>query len=105
MAAPYNPPVKGEDFIIGISLQDMSNSGRLKSNPTLATGDFKIIKDDGSSANLATLPTVTPSSDYRVKVSLSSTEMDADSVFVYWHDQTDPPEWADGFIAIPTVSA
>ena len=112
MAAPYNPPVKGEDFITGIALMDMSNSGRMKASPTIASGDFRISKDGGAWAFLATLPSVEPTSgspdegyDYRVKITLSATEMNADNVFVIWHDQTDPPEWADGFLAIVTTSA
>lgn len=104
MAAPYNPPVKNEDFVIYVGLNDMSNSGRLKSNPTIAAGDFQISKDGGSFANLTTLPAVTPASSYALKITLSSTEMNADNIIVVGHDQTDPPEWADVFLSIPTTA-
>jgi len=90
MAAPYNPPVKNEDFIIGIGLEDSSNPGQFKVNPTIATGDFQVSKDFGAFANLTTLPTVTPASGRQVKISLSATEMNADNVTIQCVDQTDP---------------
>jgi len=83
----------------------MNDPGRLKANPTIAAGDFKVKKDSGSPANLGTLPAVDAAGEYMVKISLTSTEMNADNVCIIWHDQTDPPEWADGFISIPTTSA
>lgn len=55
MAAPYNPPKRGEEFQIDIGLADMSNNGRFKASPTLAAGDFKVSKDGGALANLAIL--------------------------------------------------
>lgn len=105
MAAPYNPPVKNEDFIIRIALQDMATPGRFKSSPTIAAGDFKIDKDGGGLSNLATLPSVDPSSTKLVKITLSATEMNADVVTVICSDQTDPPEWADHVFSIPTTSS
>lgn len=103
MAAPYNPPVKGEDFIIRICLQDAANPARFKSSPTIAAGDFKVDKDGGGLANLATLPSVDPAATKLVKITLSSTEMNADVVTVICSDQTDPPEWADYAFSIPTT--
>ena len=44
----------------GYQLVDRS-TGQYKTTPTLASGDFKIEKDGGTAANLATLPTVSPS--------------------------------------------
>jgi len=105
MAAPYNPPVKNEDFIIRIALQDMQTPGRFKSSPTIAAGDFKVDKDGGGLNNLSTLPSVDPSSTKLVKITLSSTEMNADVVTVICSDQTDPPEWADHVFSIPTSSS
>lgn len=103
MAAPYNPPKKGEDFVVYVGLSNMNDPGRLKADPTIAAGDFKVKKDSGSPANLTTLPAVDAAGEYMVKITLSATEMTADSVCVIWHDQTDPPQWADGFMAIPTT--
>lgn len=104
-AAPYNPPVKAEDFKIQIALEDYANPGNFKSSPTLASGDFKISKDGGAFANLATLPTVTPSSSIGVLIELSSTEMNADYIMISCIDQTAPKEWADYSFSIVTTSA
>lgn len=103
MAAPYNPPKKGEDFITYVTLEDYSNPGNFKSNPTIASGDFQISKDGGAFANLATTPTVTPASGRAVKITLSATEMNADNVIVIGVDQTNPKEWADFALSIPTT--
>lgn len=105
MAAPYNPPVKNEDFIIRIALADMNTPGSFKSNPTIASGDFKVDKDGAGLNNLATLPSVDPSSTVLVKVTLSATEMNADVVTIVGVDQTSPKEWADFVMSIPTTSS
>lgn len=104
MAAPYNPPKKGEDFLIRIALEDMSAPGSFKSNPTIASGDFKVDKDGGGLTNLSTLPSVSPSSTVLVLITLSSTEMNADLITVVCIDQTSPKEWADAVFSIPTTA-
>lgn len=104
MAAPYNPPVKNEDFVVRVALPDMASAGRMKSSPTIATGDFKVDKDGGGLNNLATLPSVDPAASKLVKITLSATEMNADVVTVICSDQTDPPEWADYVFSIPTTT-
>ena len=104
MAAPYNPPVKNEDFILYITLSDASDPKSFKSNPTIAAGDFQISKDGGAFANLATLPAVTPASGVGVKITLSSTEMNADNVLIVGIDQTATKEWADFALSIPTTA-
>lgn len=103
MAAPYNPPAKGEDFIIRISLSDMSSPGSFKSSPTIASGDFKVDKDGGGLTNLSTLPSVDPAASVLVKITLSATEMNADVVTLVCIDQTSPKEWADFVLSIPTT--
>jgi hypothetical protein len=103
MAAPYNPPKRGEDFVIQIALEDFASPGTFKSNPTIAAGDFKVSKDGGAFANLTTLPTVTPASSVSVQITLSATEMTADVVMVTCIDQTAPKEWADLSFSIPTT--
>jgi hypothetical protein len=105
MAAPYNPPVKNEDFIIRIALEDMSVPGSFKASPTIASGDFKVDKDGGGLTNLATLPSVDPTSSVLVKITLSATEMNADVVTIVGVDQTSTKEWADFVLSIPTTSA
>lgn len=104
MAAPWNPPVKNEDFEFNCSLEDMENPGLFKANPTLAAGDVTVIKDDGTPANIGTLPSAI-SSGKALDVVLTSTEMNADKVTIIFSDQTDPPEWADLVICIPTTSS
>lgn len=103
MVAPYNPPVKNEDFIMYITLSDYFDSGSFKSNPTIAAGDFKVSKDGGALTNLTTLPTVTPASSVMVKIELSATEMNADNVTIVAVDQTDPKEWCDFAVNIVTT--
>jgi hypothetical protein len=107
MAAPYNPPVKGEEFIFTIALEDASTPGSFKRNPTIAAGDFKV-NVDGTESNLATLPAVwagSPNEGIAVKVTLSASEMNGDVVTLIGIDQTSTKEWNDVAICIPTTSA
>ena len=46
----------------------------------IANRHMKVVKDGGAFANITTLPAVTPASSKSVKVTLSSTEMNADEV-------------------------
>lgn len=103
MVAPYNPPIKGEDFVFRLALVDAIASNALRANPTIAAGDFKISKDGGALANLNTLPTISPASSIWVQVTLSATEMTADTVAIQAIDQTAPKEWADWALCILTV--
>lgn len=105
MSAPYNPPVKNEDFIIRIALEDMAVAGSFKASPTIAAGDFKVDKDGAGLNNLATLPSVDPAGSIWVKLTLSATEMNCDVVSIQGIDQTNPKEWADFALSIPTTSA
>jgi hypothetical protein len=102
MSAPYNPPVRGEDFITYIALKSFANPESFQVNPTIAAGDFKVSKDGGSFNNLSTLPSVEPSGGRLVKITLSATEMTADNVAVQCIDQTAPPEWCERIITIVT---
>jgi len=104
MAAPYNPPVKNEEFKCRISLEDIASPGSFKVNPTLAAGDFKVDKDGAGLTNLATLPTVSPAGSRLVEVVLSASEMNADVVTLQCVDQTTPKEWGDLIISIPTTA-
>lgn len=105
MAAPYNPPVKNEDFKIRIALEDYTNPGRFKANPTIAAGDFKVDKDGAGFTDLASLPTVSPAAGRAVEIVLSASEVNADVVTIQCVDQTNPPEWSDLMISIPTTSS
>jgi len=103
MAAPYNPPVKNEDFIFYVAVENYLFPGDFLAAPTIAAGDFKVSKDGGTFANLTTLPTVTPAAGEMIKISLSATEMNADNVVIKCSDQTTPKEWVDLIISIPTT--
>jgi len=102
MAAPYNPPVKNEDFVFAIALEDTASPGRFKSSPTIAAGDFKVDIDGGGFNNLTTLPTA---SGVKVTITLSAAEMNGDVITVTGIDQTATAEWSDFMICIPTTSA
>lgn len=103
MAAPYNPPIKNEDFIFRIALADQATPGHYKQSPTISAGDFKVDKDGGGLNNLATLPSVDPTGTILVKITLSATEMNADVVTLVCADQTNPDEWASLVVCIPTT--
>lgn len=102
MAAPWNPPIKNQDFEIHIAVESFLSPGNFQVNPTIAAGDFQISKDGGSYANVATLPVVEPASSQTILIVLSATEMNADSVVVRGVDQTSPKEWSDFILSIPT---
>lgn len=102
MAAPYNPPKKGEDFVFYTPLRSYL-TGRFLATPTLAAGDFTVKKDSGTFTNLSTLPSQDNAGEYVIKITVSSTEMNADNIVLRFIDQTSPPEWEDMIISIPTT--
>ena len=104
MAAPYNPPVSGEDFIFYATLNSMAAAGSFQSNPTIAAGDFKVSTDGGALANLTTIPAVTPASSVMVKFTVSAGEMTGGNVTIIGIDQTTPKEWADFSVNIVTTT-
>lgn len=104
MAAPYNPPVKNEDFKVRIALADQATPGSFKSSPTLAAGDFKVDLDGAGLNNLGTLPTNVPAASVCVLVQLSAAEMNGDVITLVFIDQTSPKEWCDFVLSMPTTS-
>lgn len=104
MAAPWNPPTKNQDFEFDVCLEDYANPGVFRSNPTLAAGDAQISQNNGTLANLATLPSVAPASSKIVRVQLSATEMNTDKVTIILSDQTAPPEWSNLAITVLTTA-
>jgi hypothetical protein len=96
----YVPAKKGAEYIFYISLVSQS-TGQFQSSAAIAAGDFKVSKDGGALANLTTLPAVTPAASKAVKVTLSSTEMNADNIVVIGSDAAGA-EWDDVFINIQT---
>ncbi len=97
----YVPPKKNAAFVFYVSLTSQSSRPQFQANPTLASGDVKVAVDDGAPANLATLPTVDGDFTKRVKVSLSSDEMNGDNISVLFSDQAGD-EWDDLMVLIQT---
>lgn len=87
-------PKKNTAYNFTTELVSQANVLLFQVNPTLATGDWKSSQDFGAFNNLATLPTVTPSSGRQVKVALSAGEMNADDVGVEGVDAAGA-EWCD----------
>ena len=98
--ADYAIPKAGVAYIFYTGLVSQADTKLLKSAPTLAAGDFKISIDGGAFANLATLPTNTPSGT-SVKISLSAGEMTGDNILVACIDAAGA-EWCDQIISIQT---
>lgn len=104
-------PQQGVAYTFTISLLDAQVGGRIKTSPTIATGDFKRSTDGGALTNLSTLPVETPAGSGLVLVSLTAAEMGSggpgtgSKVTVKWSD----PElqWTDGmhFLDAPVQTA
>lgn len=77
-------------------------TGQFRVTPTLASGDFKIEKDGGAAANLATLPSVVPAGGSSIDIPFSAAEMQAKHVIVRAVDAAGV-EWDDQVIHIFTV--
>lgn len=90
----YSPAKRATAWIGYVSLVSQADTKLMKSNPTIAAGDFKVSLDGGTLNNLTTLPTVTPASGVMVKISLSIGEMTADNVTVVCVDAAGA-EWCD----------
>lgn len=93
-------PIRGQAYTFEVGLTSQSDTKTFQSNPTLATGDVKVSKDGGATANLTTLPTAIGSGKL-VTVSLSASEMTADRVAVIFADASGA-EWCDLIIYIDT---
>lgn len=101
--ASYVPAKKGVELILYIGLDSVATANEFQTNPTLASGDFKVSIDGGTLTNLATLPTVTPSGGKMVKVTLSASEMNGDNITLVCHDASGA-EWKNLIINIPTAT-
>lgn len=98
----YIPAKKNTAYVFDIGLDSVGTPGTFQTNPTLAAGDVKVSIDNGAQANLATLPIVSPAGGKIVKVALSAAEMNGDNIIVQFSDQTNPAEWKEAIIDIPT---
>ena len=101
--ATYVPAKRATELIFYVALRSQANSTIMQVNPTLAAGDVLISKDGGATANLGTLPVVTPAASKNVKVTVSSTEMTADNVMITFSDAAGA-EWMDLAINIQTAA-
>jgi len=88
-------------YTFDVALEPRGAADQILLNPTLAAGDVQVKVDDGSFANLATLPTVTPAASGNVKVSLSAAEMNGTRIAVRFRDVAGA-EWKDLFWATRT---
>ncbi|MCC6160391.1 MAG: hypothetical protein IT350_20230, partial [Deltaproteobacteria bacterium] len=77
-------------------------TGQYKVTPTLAAGDFKIEKDGGAAANLATLPAVEPAGGSSLDIAFSAAELQAEHIVLRLVDAAGA-EWNDDAIHIFTV--
>jgi hypothetical protein len=82
-------------------LKSQSSPNTFQTNPTIASGDFKVSIDGEALNNLATLPTVTPAGGKMVKISLSADEMNGDNIMVVGSDAAGA-EWCDVTVEIQT---
>jgi len=78
------------------------NTRQYKITPTLAAGDFKIEKDGGAAANLATLPSVAPGGGSSIDIPFSAAELQCKQATLRMHDQAGD-EWDDDCIHVFTV--
>ena len=101
--ATYMPPKKNTAYLFYVSLVSQANTKIFQTTPTLAAGDVKVAKDDGAPANLATLPVVDGDFVKRVKVALSSDEMNADNITIIFNDAAGD-EWCDLTVNLHTVA-
>ena len=99
-----SPPIKNSGFTFYMSLVSQADTDIFQVNPTLASGDVKIIKDGTLDGNIDALPTAVTSITQIIAVTLSSDEMNANSVCVVFKDAADN-EWQDALIEIKTVVA
>ena len=87
-----------------LSLFDSSND--IVNDPTLADGDVKVVKADGTVANIATLPVANADDKDVVEWSLSAAEMAGsagESVTMKWEDAAGD-EWESITIDIPLTA-
>jgi hypothetical protein len=87
------------DYII-IGLWSQADTKLLKSNPTIAAGDFKIWNPNTSTYdNLATPPAALSAAGPAVRIDWNATEAAYVPFYIVWHDAVGA-EWCDGDLSI-----
>lgn len=99
--AVYYVPYGAAWTLHGYQLVDRG-TGQYKVTPTLAAGDFKVEKDGGAAANLATLPSVAPAGGSSLSITFSATELQCSQLTLRMVDAAGA-EWNDDCIHIFTV--
>lgn len=89
----------GTATTINFELADDPNPEDLQVAATFATGDVKIMKDEGVEANTTNLPT---DEGTGYSLALTATEMQAARIMIYLIDQTATKVWMDKAIRIET---
>lgn len=97
------PAKKNTAYIFYLGLASQADPRILQASPTFAAGDVQVATDDGAPGNLATIPVFDADFLKRVKVSLSSTEMNGDNITVIFSDATGA-EWCDLIVNIQTAA-
>lgn len=99
--ADYSLPKKNTAYVFEWGLADYSSPLKIKHTPTLAAGDVKVYGDGALVGNIGTLPAEIGTSGI-LTVSLTAAEMNYDRVVIGFEDQTNPPEWINVFVPLPT---
>lgn len=79
MTTAYKP-VKNKAYGFTEAFVNSTTPTALVVAPTISASTVKISIDGGAFANIATLPTVTPSGGVAVKINLTATEMNGDDI-------------------------
>ena len=103
MASMIPCPKNTAGYVTYISLVSQASTLVFQANPTLAAADFKIAKDDGAPAALATTPVVDADYTKRVKIVLSQAETNGDNLTIICSDAAGD-EWCDLTINIQTAA-
>lgn len=96
-------PKKSTAYTFYVSLVSLADGVTFVTAPTIEAGDVTVSKDGGVTVNIAALPTVTPVGGALVRVTVSTTEMGADTTAVLFHDVTGD-EWADLTVVLQTAA-
>jgi hypothetical protein len=97
-------PKRGVSHTFTVTFIDSQPPKEFKLGPTIVAGDVRVKVDNGSYANITTLPVSTAGLP-NVDVTLSVAEMQATkNTKVWFKDQTIPPEWDQFIVTIePSV--
>ena len=105
--ATYIPAKKNTAYITYVGLVSKANASILQANPTLANGDVKLAIDDAFPVQIeaggGALPVVDADFTKRVKVTLTSAQMNGDNISIIFSDAAGD-EWCDLIVNIQTAA-